>query len=101
MPKLLHARPPQDVREERRIRRLAASRHAPADWCRRAQMVMGSWGGRRTTQIAARLGCHPQTVRERLARFNAEGVDGLGDQPGGGRKRRLTEDERSQIIALV
>jgi transposase len=64
-------------------------------------MVVGSWAGRRTTQLAARLGCHPQTVRERLARFNAEGVDGLGDRPGGGRKPRLTEAERSRIIALV
>jgi transposase len=64
-------------------------------------MVVGSWAGRRTTQIAAGLGCHPQTVRERLARFNTEGLDGLGDRPGGGRKRRLTEDERSRIIALV
>jgi transposase len=101
MPKLLRARPPQDAREECRIRRLAASRHAPGDWIRRAQMVVGSWAGRRTTQLAAGLGCHPQTVRERLARFNAEGVDGLGDRPGGGRKPRLTEDERSRIIALV
>ena len=64
-------------------------------------MVVGSWAGRRTTQIGAGLGCHPQTVRERLARFNAEGFDGLGDRPGGGRKPRLTEDERSRIIALV
>jgi transposase len=58
-------------------------------------------GGGRTTQIAAELGCHPQTVRERLARFAAEGVDGLADRPGGGRPPRLTEHERSQIIALA
>lgn len=101
MPKLLHARPPQDTEEECQVRKLAASRHGPADWIRRARIVMGSWAGWRTTQIAASLGCHPQTVRERLVRFNAEGVDGLGDRPGGGRKRRLTEDERSRIIALV
>ncbi|MGH2351928.1 MAG: helix-turn-helix domain-containing protein [Candidatus Limnocylindria bacterium] len=101
MPKLLHARRPADDREERQIRKLATSRHAPTDWTRRAQMVVESWAGRRTTRIAAGLGCHPQTVRERLARFNAEGLDGLGDRPGGGRKRRLTEDERSRIIALV
>jgi transposase len=101
MPRLLHARLPQDDREECQIRRLAASRHAPADWIRRARMVVGSWAGQRTTAIAAWLGCHPQTVRERLARFNAEGLDGLGDRAGGGRKRRLTEDERSRLIALV
>ena len=39
--------------------------------------------------------------RKRLYRFNAEGIDGLGDRPGAGGKPRITEDERSRIIALV
>ena len=47
MPRLLNARPPQDAREEGQIRRLAASRHAPADWIRRARMVVASWAGHR------------------------------------------------------
>jgi transposase len=101
MPKLLRARPPQDAVEERQIRKLAGSRHAPGDWIRRAQMIVCSWEGLRTTAIVAELGCHPQTVRERLARFNAEGVDGLGDRPGAGRKPRITEAERSTVLALV
>jgi transposase len=101
MPKLLHARLPKDPAEERTVRRLAASRHAPGDWIQRARMITRSWDGARTTQIAAELGCHPQTVRERLARFAAEGVGGLADRPGGGRPPRLTEHQRSQIIALV
>jgi transposase len=42
-----------------------------------------------------------ETVRKRLHRFNASGIDGLGDRPGAGRKPRITEDERSRIIALV
>src|SRR3712207_4728203 len=101
MPKLLRARPPLDAAEERRIRKLAGSRHAPGDWIRRATMIARSWDGLRTAAIAHELGCHPQTVRERLLRFNAEGLDGLGDTPGPGRKRRLTEAERSAIIRLV
>src|SRR6266496_6606463 len=101
MPKLLHARPPADAEEERKIRKVAGSRHAPADWVMRARMVVASWDGERTSTIAARLGCHMQTVRERLARFNAEGIDGLGDLPGAGRKRRITERERGRIIALA
>jgi transposase len=101
MPKLLFARPPQDETEERHVRRLARSRHAPGDWIRRARMIARSWDGLRTTAIAVELGCHPQTVRERLARFTAEGLDGLGDHPGAGRTPRLTEAERSRIIALV
>lgn len=101
MPKLLFARPPVDVVEERQVRKVAGSRHAPGDWIRRAQMIVRSWDGLRTTAIARELGCHPQTVRERLTRFSAEGVDGLGDRPGPGRPPRLTEDERSRIVALA
>lgn len=83
------------------MRKLANSRHAPADWIMRARMIVRSWDGLRTKAIAEELGCHPQTVRERFHRFNAQGIDGLGDLPGAGRKRRITEAERSRIIALV
>lgn len=101
MPKLLRARPPLDAKEERQVRKLAGSRHAPGDWIRRAQMVARSWDGLRTSAIASELGCHQETVRERLVRFNAEGLDGLGDRPGAGRKPRLTEAERSTLVALA
>jgi transposase len=101
MPKLLHARPPQDVAEERQIRQLATSRHAPADVTIRARMIIRSWAGLRTAAIAAALGCHPQTVRERLARFNAVGLAGLADRPGAGRRPRLTQADRSRLIGLV
>ena len=101
MPKLLFARAAQDEQEERQIRKLAGSRHAPGDWILRAKMIVGSWERKRTTTIAQELGCHPQTVRERIARFNADGLDGLGDRPGSGRKPRLTEEEQGRIIALA
>ncbi|WP_427008794.1 helix-turn-helix domain-containing protein [Pseudarthrobacter sp. H2] len=97
----LYARPPRDPDEERKIRMLAGARHAPADWIRRARMITGSWAGKPVSVIAAELGCHTKTVRERLHRFNAEGLDGLGDKPISGRPRRLSEDERSRIIALA
>jgi transposase len=101
MPRLLRARAPQDAAEEGTVRHLAASRRAPADWRARARMVVRSWAGLRTIRIAAELGCHPQTVRERLTRFDVEGLDGFGDRPGGGRPSRLTEAERSTLIALA
>ena len=101
MPRLLFARAPQDAAEERQIRKLAGSRHAPADWVVHARMIVRSWAGERTGVIAAALDCHPQTVRERLVRFNAEGLDGLGDRSGGGRPARLTEEERSTLVALA
>ncbi len=51
--------------------------------------------------IAKDLGCSPQTVRRRLHRFDAEGIEGLGDHPKPGRPRRLTTEDDSKIIALV
>jgi transposase len=101
MPKLLFARPPADAVEERRIRKLAGARHAPADWIRRAQMIALSWDGLRVPAIAAALGCSQKAVRYRLARFAADGLDGLGDRTGVGRKPRIGQAQRSQLIALV
>jgi transposase len=101
MPKLCHARTPTDPGEAAQIRKLAHSHHAPYDCKHRAQMIALSWEGLRTGEIACHLRCHPQTVRERFERFNAEGLEGLTNRPGAGRKGRLTERERSQLIALV
>jgi len=101
VPKLLRARAPEDTEEERKIHKLAGSRHAPGDWIFRARVVSLSWQGLRTANIAEELGCYPKTVRKRLHRFNVHGMDGLGDRPGAGRKPRITEEERSRIIALV
>jgi transposase len=101
MPKHLAARPALDETEARQVRKLAHSAHAPADWIFHAKLVVRSWDGLRTRHIAEELGCNPQTVRERLHAFNERGLDGLGIKPGSGRKPRLTEQERSTILALV
>src|SRR5437773_1523319 len=101
MPKQLKARAAQDTQEERLVRRLAGSYHAPADWKLHAQMVRLSWAGKTPNEVAAELGCHPQTVRIHLKRFTLEGVAGLGMRPGSGRMPRLTEQERSRILALA
>jgi transposase len=102
MPKQLAARPPLDEAEARQVHKLAQSVHAPADWIFHAKLVIHSWQGLRTRQIAEELDCNPQTVRERRHAVNERGVDGLGMmKPGSGRKPRLTELERSTILALV
>jgi transposase len=101
MPKILKARPPHDDGEERKIRRLAGARHAPADWSERARIIALSWDGLGVPAIAGQLGCHPKKVRRWLHRFNAGGLDGLGDRPGAGRRRRITEAQRSAVIALA
>jgi len=97
----LYARPPADPTEERRIRRLAAARHAPASWLQRARIITLSWDGAQVGQIAAQLGCHRRTVYRWLHRFNQGGIDDLGDLPRSGRPRRLGELDRGRVIALV
>lgn len=101
MPKHVKARPPQNEGEERTVRKLAQSYHAPADWKFHARMVVESWASKTPNEIANELNCHPQTVRIHLARFNTQGIEGLGMRAGSGRKLRLTEQERSKILGLV
>jgi transposase len=101
MPRLLFARPPADETEERKVHKLAGSRHAPADWIRRAQIIELSWTHIRVPAIAAKLGCSPKTARYWVQRFTRQGLDGLADRLGAGRKPRITEAERSRIVELA
>jgi transposase len=101
MPKILTARPAADTAEETKIRKLARARHAPADWIERARIITLSWQGLRVPAIAIQVGCHEKKVRRWLHRFNAHGLNGLGNRPGCGPKRRISEAERSRLIALA
>lgn len=83
------------------IRILAPARHAPADWVLRARMITASWAGESVSTLADELGCNPKTLRVRLHRFNAEDLKGLGDQPIAWPPPRLSEADRSRLIALV
>jgi len=95
------ARAAVDDDERTRVEKLATARHAPKDWVMRAQVVVSSWEGWAVPQIAERVGCSARTARSWIHRFNAEGLTGLGDRSRPGRPRRLSEDERSRIVALV
>lgn len=98
---VLRARPGRDEDERRVVRRLSRARKAPRDAVMRARMIELSWSGLRVPAIAEELGCSQKTVRCWLHRFNHSGLPGLDDLGGQGRKRRITEEERSRIIALV
>jgi len=59
VPKFVRARPPLDDGENRKIRRLAGARHAPADWSGRARIIALSWDGLAVPAIAGQFGCRP------------------------------------------
>jgi transposase len=98
---VLRARPSRDENEQRVVGRLSRARKAPRDLALRARMVELSWAGLRVPAIADELRCSQKTVRRWLHRFNRFGLEGLEDLGGQGRKRRITEAERSRIIAPV
>ncbi|MBZ9643121.1 helix-turn-helix domain-containing protein [Streptomyces sp. PSKA30] len=98
---VLRARPGRDEGEQAVVHRLASARKAPKVLVERCRMVELSWDGWRVPQIADELRCSQKTVRRWLHRFNRSGLEGLEDLGGQGRKRRITEVERSRIIALV
>ena len=57
-------------------------------------------GARR--HVAARQGgMDRQTLRDWVHRFNADGVEGLRDRPGGHPVRRLTAEQEARVRAFV
>ncbi|MGW2825952.1 helix-turn-helix domain-containing protein [Streptomyces sp. NPDC001443] len=98
---VLWARPGRDEDERAVVGRLARARKAPRDAVMRARMIELSWSGLRVPAIAVELDCSQKTVRCWLHRFNRCGLEGLEDLGGQGRKRRITEAERSKIVGLV
>jgi transposase len=97
----VYARQCVDDEEEAKLRKLSSARHAPADWVVRATIITMSQSGMSVAGIVAELGWDRRTVRLWIHRFNTEGVGGLGNRRGQGRKPRITQVQRSQIIALV
>nr|WP_136479775.1 helix-turn-helix domain-containing protein [Acetivibrio thermocellus]THJ76398.1 helix-turn-helix domain-containing protein [Acetivibrio thermocellus] len=98
---VLRARQDSRPGERGMVLRLARSRKAPRDLAMRARMVELSWAGETVPVIAYELGCSEKTVRCWLHRFNQSGLEGLEDLGGQGRKPRITQAERSHIIALA
>lgn len=87
--------------EQQTIEKLARSRTEPARLGERAQMVWYSSQGLLAPAIAQRLNVHPETVRDWLKRFNAEGLDGLMDKSRSGRPATYTPEEVGEVIAAA
>ena len=87
--------------EQKMIERLAHSRTAEARLVERAQMIWHASQGSSVPASAADLDLHPQTVRHWLKRFNADGLEGLHDQPRGGRPATYTPEQVAEVIATA
>jgi transposase-like protein len=70
-----------------RLVQLTRSPAAPAGVARRARIVLLAADGVPLRQIAPRVGCDRNVVRDWLDRFREQGLAGLQDRPRPGRAR--------------
>lgn len=70
------------------------------EW-RRVEVVRRSASGETVPRIACALGLHEQTAREWVARYLAEGPDGLVDRPRSGGPRRVGDADLDALTALL
>jgi len=87
--------------ERTEIERLAHSRTAPARQVERAQIIWQASQDRAVAPIADHLRLNPQTVRDWLKRFNAEGLSGLDDRPRSGKPPTYTPEQAGEVIAAA
>lgn len=89
------------AREARELGRIVREGRGEARRYRRARMVELAARGESISAIARALGTSRARVGAWLRRFEAEGVEGLADQPRSGRPVEITALERHQVIAAA
>ncbi len=78
---------------------MTKSRVAPYRDVQRARVLLLAADGTANTQIAARVGVSPATVKAWRGRFEQEGLKDLGVvRPGRGRKPQITDQKVSEIV---
>ena len=87
--------------EHATVTRLASSRTAPAQMVQRAQIIWHASCGGTASAIAARVGLDGETVRKRIHRFNAEGLEALKDRHRSGRPPTYTLEQTATVIATA
>lgn len=84
--------------ERNTIERLVHARNTPVGKLKRAQIIWLASQGRKTPEIAKQLEVSERTVRNRLHRFNEQGLQGLEEAPRSGRPATYTPEEVSSSI---
>jgi winged helix-turn helix protein len=95
MPEFVRALGPQEADA---IQQLIRSRTVPAGVYQRALIVYWSSHGQTPSEIAARLEHKFDNVVKWIRRFNAEGLAGLQERPGRGRKPRWQETDALPVV---
>ena len=93
----------RDLTDDERttIVRLAHARAAAVREVERARIIELASQGKRVAEIAAELRCDRRTVRLWVKRFNAAGLDGLGDDPRSGHPPTYTPEQVGEVLAAA
>ena len=67
----------------------------------RAQVILLRASGMSQEEVAVELGCSSPMVSKWTARYRRDGLDGLKDKPGRGRKRQLKPKQIEKVITQV
>jgi|SRR5215210_1439580 transposase len=89
---------PLGPEEAKTIRHLVRSRTVPAGIYQRALIVQWSSEGLTPHEIAHRLPMKWDNVVKWIRRFNQEGLAGLQERPGRGRKPQLKEAQALTVV---
>ena len=92
---------PLSPTERETIHQLLRSRTVPAGYYQRALIIHFSSQGETPAQIARRLEHKFDNVLKWIRRFNEEGLAGLNERPGRGRKRRIQPSEALSVVETV
>src|SRR5258708_37720970 len=84
--------------ERKTIERLVHARNTPVGKLKRAQIMWRASQGQLTPEIAKQLEVRERMVRNRLHRFNEQGLQGLEEAPRSGRPATYTPEEVGSII---
>ena len=92
---------PLSPEERETIHTLLRSRTVPAGYYQRALIIHFSSRGETPAEIARRLEHKFDNVVKWIRRFNAEGLAGLAERPGRGRKSQLQERDALAVVETV
>lgn len=90
-----------DAAEEEALRSLASRRTTAQALALRARIVLTCAAGERNQDVAAKLGVTPQTVGKWRARFLAQRLDGLHDEPRPGVPRSIDDAKIEAVIVAT
>jgi len=87
--------------EEHELKRRVNASTSPKRESERAEIVLLRAEGLKQTEVASRLGCSSVKVSKWTSRFRRDGLEGLIDKPGRGRKPTLDPGQVETVVTMA